>query len=196
MVICKICGADIPADSKYCPKCGQAVEGGAAQGPEGCDWRDRRSAERGGWGGRDWGSGSWWSEDWMKRWSWTWSPLWIMINMVVAGLFIVLLGTLFFLAASGFASLVTWDNLWAYLLVGVGVLGIIRETAKYYVSGRWFVPGVVPALVLIVLGLAGLAAGVTGWSNYWWAIVIAAGGLMIVLVGFFNYLWMKNRQRR
>jgi hypothetical protein len=196
MAICKNCGAEIPADSKFCPKCGKPVEDEATQGTQGSqDWRDDRREWRQARCG-DW-SGGWWGEDWVSRWSWTWSPLWIMITAVVFGLGVVLVGMLLFLASSGVTGIVTWDNFWAYLLIGLGALGVIRETAKVYMSGHLSLHGgMVFAIILITIGVAGLAAQTTGWSQYWWTFIILGGGLVIVLMGIFNYFWMKSRQKR
>jgi hypothetical protein len=126
-----------------------------------------------------------------------WSPFWIMVNAVILGLGVALVGALLFLASSGFTGIVTWDNFWAYLLIGLGSLGVIRETLKYYVSGRqdWH-GGLVFAIILITIGLAGLAAQTTGWSQYWWTFIILGGGLVIVLIGIFNYVRMKSSQRK
>jgi hypothetical protein len=199
MTICKSCGADIPADSKFCPKCGQPVEAEAARGTDGSrgpqgwrDWRDERRAWRhtrrmDRWGG--------WGEDWVSRWSWTWSPFWIMVNAVIFGLGVVLVGALLFLASSGFTGIVTWENFWAFLLVGLGALGVIRETAKFVVSGHMpWGGGMIFAVILIIIGVAGLVAQTTGWSQYWWTFIILGGGLAIVLMGIFNYFWMKARR--
>jgi hypothetical protein len=199
MVICKTCGADIPADSKFCPKCGTPVEGEAAsgtqesRGPQGWrDWRSERRAWRHARRGDYCGGG--WGEGWINDWSWTWSPFWIMVNAVIFGLGVVILGALLFLASSGFTGIVTWDNFWAYLLIGWGALGVIRESAKFFVSGHWPLGGgMVFAIVLIIIGLAGLVAQSTGWSQYWWIFVIVGGGVAIVLMGVFNYFWMKAR---
>jgi hypothetical protein len=199
MTLCNGCGSDIPVDSKFCPKCGKPVEGEAAQAAEGSrgrwDWRDERRAWRQ--AKRADSCGGWWGEDWMSQWSWTWSPFWIMITAVIFGLGVVLVGTLLFLASSGFTGIVTWENFWAYLLIGLGALGVIRETAKYYVSGRHSWPGgMVFAIILITVGAAGLVAQMTGWSRYWWTFIILGGGLIIVLMGIFNYIWMKTRMKR
>jgi hypothetical protein len=202
MTICKSCGADVPADSKFCPKCGKPVEAEAAGGTQGAQgpqvwrgWRDERRAWRHG-RRADW-CGGWWGEDWTSRWSWTWSPFWIMVNAVIFGLSVVLVGKLLFLASSGFTGIVTWENFWAFLLIGLGALGVIRETAKYFVSGRLFWPGgLVFAIILITVGAAGLVAQTTGWSQYWWTFIIFGGGLVIVVMGIFNYIWMKSRYKK
>jgi len=193
MVICKTCGADIPADSKFCPKCGQPVEGEAAQGTQ--DWRDWR-AERRAWrhARRVDRWGGWWAGDWEQRWGWMWSPFWVMVNAVIFGLGVVLIGALLFLASSGI-TIVTWENFWAYLVIGLGALGVIRETAKYLVSGHMpWGGGMIFAIVLIIVGVAGLVAQTTGWSQYWWTFIILGGGLAIVAMGLFNYFWMKARR--
>jgi hypothetical protein len=199
MVTCKSCGAEIPADSKFCPKCGSPVEGGAGSGPgpQGTwdwremknDWRARRRGERRGW---EWGWGPFWSEGWVSRWSWMWSPLWIMLNAVFLGLFIVGLGVLLFLAASGTGSLVDWENIWPYLLIFVGAMMVVRGIARYFVSGRrsW-AHGISGGIVCATLGLAWLVALNSSWSQYLWAFVIVAGGLVVIVLGVINYFWMK-----
>jgi hypothetical protein len=204
MTICKSCGADVPGDSKFCPKCGKALEAEAAGGTQGTQgpqdwrgWRSERRARRYGWNGVNCGSGTGWGEDWMSRWSWTWSPFWIMVNAVIFGLGVVLIGTLLFLASSGFTGIVSWENFWAFLLIGLGALGVIRETAKFLVSGHMpWGGGMIFAVILIIIGLAGLVAQTTGWSQYWWIFIIVGGGLAIVLVGIFNYFWMKARFKK
>ncbi len=185
MAICKNCGTEVPEGTEYCPTCGIRVAG------EG--WRDRRQ----GWSGKDWRNGAWWNEGWRDNWNWAWSPLWIMINALIIGLGIVFVGTLLFLVSSGVMSLVSWDNFWAYLLIGLGLLGVIRESAKIYVSKRMHWPGgIIFAIVLVLLGAAGLVAQCTGWSQYWWTFVIAAAGLIIILIGLFNYIWMRGLFRK
>jgi len=180
MAICKNCRTEVPEGTEHCPTCGSRVSG------EG--WRYGRRMDH-------WGE--WWGDERMKEWSWTWSPFWIMVNAVIFGLGVVLVGTLLFLAASGFMSLVSWNNIWAYLLIGLGVLGVIRESAKYYVSRRMHWPGgIVFAFILIILGVAGLIAQFLNLAQYWWTFVIAAGGLIIILMGIFNYIWMRSRFRK
>ena len=190
MVTCANCGAEVPEGADYCIKCGRPVEAG-----EPCrtapweDWgRDR---------GRDWG---WWPSGppggWIKRWSWLWSAEWIMINLVILGVTIVLIGLVLFLAASGATGLVTWSNFWAWLLIGIGVLTLIRNVARYFVAGRWlWHGGIAGGLVLITFGAAWLVAEATGWDQNFWAFVIVAGGLSIVVAGIVNYLWAKARPR-
>lgn len=194
MVICRTCEADIPADSKFCPKCGQPVEGEVAQGTQ--NWREWRY-ERHAWRHARRGEccGGRWSEGW--GWSWMWSPFWIMVNAVIFGLGVTLVGTLLFLASSGVTGVVTWENFWAFLLIGLGTLGVIRETAKFIASGHTPLGGgMIFAIILIIIGVAGLAAQSAGWSQYWWIFIIVGCGLAIVAMGIFNYFWMKARVRK
>ena len=180
MAICKNCGTEVPGGTEVCPTCGSRLSGESR--------RNGRRTDR-------WEM--WWGDERVREWSWTWSPFWIMVNAVIFGLGVVLVGTLLFLRASGFMSLVSGDNFWAYLLIGLGALGVIREAAKILVSGRMHWPGgLIFAIVLIVLGAAGLAAQLMNWGHYWWTFVIAAAGLIIILMGIFNYFWMKARFKR
>jgi hypothetical protein len=186
MAFCKNCGTEVPQGTEYCPTCGSRVTG-EGSGDSRRSWRGPM------------GTGRWseWGEDWGHWWSWTLSPLWMMVNAVVFGLGIILIGTLLFLATSGYMSLVSWDTFWALLLIGLGALGVIRETAKYYLSGRrlWR-GGMFLALILIILGAAGLIAHYTDWAQYWWAFVIVAGGLLVIVWGVLNYVWMRGRYKK
>lgn len=184
MAHCKNCGTEVPEGTEYCPTCGSRVTG-----------EGHRRAWRHGRGMGPWGE--WWGEDRMKQWRWAWSPLWMMINAVVFGLGIIFIGTLLFLATSGYMSLVSWDTFWALLLIGLGLLGVIRESVKYYLSGhRLWRGGMFMALVLVILGAAGMVAHYTDWAQYWWAFVIVAGGLLVIVWGVLNYIWMKGGDRK
>ena len=207
MAFCMKCGAEVPAGAQFCQKCGQAVAGGSAQGPQGPeDWREMRRAYResrragrwGGYGGEGWGawwSGSW-AEDWAKRWSWMWSPAWVMLNAVFLGLFLVCLGLLMYLAASGVTDMVTWSNFWAYLIIALGALWFLRSIARYLVSKQWFGGhGIGWGIILMVLGSAALVGMSSSASQYFWTYIIVALGGAVILVGLVNYLFMKTRPR-
>lgn len=205
MAACKSCGASIPDDSQYCPKCGRPVEAGpAGQGePWGSQgwysWHDMRHGYRAARRPEHWGA--WWgwgpewhgdTESWRSR---AWSPFWIMLNAVFLGLLIAGFGVLMLLAAGDWIS-VTWDNVWAYLLIFVGALSVIHGVARYLVSGRRLHPhGVGSGIVLITLGLAWLVALSTDWSQYLWALVIVAGGVVVIVIGVIDYVWMKAARR-
>lgn len=197
MVSCPKCGADMPGDALYCPRCGTAATGEERREKESC-W-DGSRWERD-WG-RDWSWGDWkaWmpedGEGWMKRWSWVWSPEWIMINLVFLGLAIVFTGLTLFLAASGAVPFVDRSNFWAYLLAGIGALLVLRGAARFFVAGRLVWPGdITGGLVLVTVGATWLAAQATGWAGHVWAFIIVAGGLAIIVAGIVNYLWMKSRR--
>lgn len=123
------------------------------------------------------------------RWS---SPEWALFNSVFAGLFIILLGGLLYLAASNqLPDWVNWSNFWAYLLLGLGILLLIRgffEIVTRHYNGYGQIIG---GLVLSVIGAAGIASFLPGWAQYFWIVVIIAGGLVVILVGLLTYLFRR-----
>jgi hypothetical protein len=123
------------------------------------------------------------------RWS---SPEWALFNSIFGGLFIILLGGLLYLAASGQAGdLVTWTNFWAYLLLGLGILLLIRGlfeivTQHYHGFGQ-----IIGGIVLMIIGALGITESLTGWIQYFWIVIIILGGLIIILAGLLTYLFRR-----
>ena len=182
MTICKSCGGDIPEGGSVCPKCGMAAD-------IGYDHRTGREPWFMGW---DWGAPGYWG-DWIKRWSWIWSPAWIMVNMVMLGLFIVYSGLILLVAASGFSQWVTWGNFWGYLLSGIGFLMVIRWYARLLIAGRrlWY-SDLVGGLILIIIGVAGILMSMAGMGRYSWVLLFVLIGLGIIGAGIVNYHFMKK----
>lgn len=90
------------------------------------------------------------------------------------GLLLILIGILFFINQQG----TDWDNLWKYLLIGLGAIFIIDGLAHYWRPayhyggfGR-FIPGV----VLLFVGLAFLFD-----FSQWWPVILIAIGVIILL---------------
>ncbi len=74
----------------------------------------------------------------------------MLFNTIFGGLFVILLGGLLYLAASGTGGdLVTWSNFWTYLLMGLG--------------GLLFVRGLLDAVGMGTT--AGSAASSAGWCS-------------------------------
>lgn len=120
------------------------------------------------------------------------SPEWMLFNTVFGGLFAILLGGLFYLAASGIAGdLVTWANFWTYLLIGMGGLLVLRGLFTLLAWGSHEVGMIFGGMVLLVIGAAGLTESLGGWSRYLWIAIIIVGGLLIILVGLLTYLFKR-----
>jgi len=173
MVYCSKCGAEIPEGASFCPKCGAEV-GGVS--PEGWDRHVDRHIRR------------------QMRRQWRWglfmSPEYRLIEAISAGLIIILLGVLLYLAASGITMLVTWANFWAYLLIGIGgflllraILTMILIPGSYYHFGS-----IIGGIILIALGAAWLSVSVFGWDRSLWPLIIVGGGVLVIAVGIVNYL--------
>ena len=99
---------------------------------------------------------------------------------IFAGLLLILLGGLLFLASMG---IVSWDRWWQFFLIGLGVILLIDAFVDYrqdiyhgFKSGR-----VIAAVVLIVLGIVFLLSMVN-----WWALIIMAVGIIILAAGLWR----------
>jgi hypothetical protein len=169
----------MPADSQFCPKCGQPAGGPAQPGPGPFDgmgrheWRHMRRAERR-----------------AERHGSRASPEWALFNAIFAGLFIILLGVLLYLAASGtLPDLVTWSNFWAYLLLGLGILLLIHGFLDLLLRHYHGYGKIIGGMVVAVIGAAGISASLAGWHQYFWIGVIVLGGVLVILVGILSYLF-------
>jgi hypothetical protein len=120
------------------------------------------------------------------------SPELSLFNSIFGGLFVILLGGLLYLAASGMAGdLVTWSNFWTYLLMGLGAMLLARGFLEM-LTRHYHGPGsIIGGMVLLVIGAAGLTVSLGGWSRYLWIAIIVVGGLLIILVGLLTYLFRR-----
>ncbi|HMK45417.1 MAG TPA: zinc-ribbon domain-containing protein [Methanocella sp.] len=170
MVLCSNCGAEVPSDAQFCPKCGSPT----APLP-GSDWREKRREYR--------------AFRRSYRWNLQWSPEWGLINAVFVGLLVIYAGSIMYLASAGLSSLITWSNFWAWLLIGLGGLMFLRSVARFVIGGRrhWY-GDIIGGLILMIIGAAALAS----WTRYIWVIMIVAGGVIIILAGLVNYLLIKR----
>ena len=123
-----------------------------------------------------------------RRWA---SPERALFNSLFGGAFVILLGSLLYLAASGAGgSLVTWANFWTYLLMGLGALLVVRGVLEL-LAGHHSIGNIIGGIVLLVIGAAGLTLSLGGWSRYLWIAIIIVGGLLIILIGLLTYLLRK-----
>jgi asparagine N-glycosylation enzyme membrane subunit Stt3 len=98
-------------------------------------------------------------------------------SAIFAGLFLIMLGGLLFLASQG---IISWDKWWQLFLIGLGVILLIDVFIRYlqdrsigFQAGR-----VIAGLVLIIIGTAFFLSAVN-----WWALIIVAVGVVILIVG-------------
>lgn len=169
----------MPADSQFCPKCGQPTAGTA--GPDPFDGMSRRQARH-----------AYRSMRRSGRWSDFASPEWVLFNTIFGGLFIVLLGGLLYLASSGTGGdLVNWSNFWAYLLLGLGGMLFVRGLLEMFTRHHRGFGSLIGGTVLLVIGAASITTSLGGWPQYLWIAIIVVGGLLIILVGLLTYLFKR-----
>jgi|GEM_PF-3896968 len=121
---------------------------------------------------------------------WMGSPEWALIDALFGGLIVILLGGLLFMAASNVSSLVTWANFWAYFLLGIGVLLLLRGFAAIVIPGRPHEAGsIIGGIVLIIIGAAGVSIFLTGISQYLWIAIIVLGGILVIVAGIASYIF-------
>jgi hypothetical protein len=173
----------MPADSQFCPQCGQPASQPAEPEPfGGMSRRESRHAYR--------------HMRRAARWSEFTSPEWMLFNSIFGGLFVILLGGLLYLAASGLGGdLVSWSNFWAYLLMGLGglmlVRGLLEMFTRHYPGHNHGFGKTIGGMVLLIIGAASLTVTLEGWAQYLWIAIIVVGGLLIILIGLLTYLFKR-----
>lgn len=98
-------------------------------------------------------------------------------SAVFAGLLLILLGVLLFLASQG---IVSWDKWWQLFLIGLGVILLIDVFLRYSQDkARGFPMGrIIAAIVLIVIGVVFIISAVN-----WWPLVLVVVGVAILIGG-------------
>jgi asparagine N-glycosylation enzyme membrane subunit Stt3 len=101
------------------------------------------------------------------------------------GVFLILLGTLLFLASQGILS---WDKWWQFLIIGIGIILLVDSLIRYQKESA---PDVrigrlIAAIILIGAGVAFLLGNVV-----WWPLVIILIGVAIVVGGLLRRGWNK-----
>ncbi|MGE5465424.1 MAG: zinc-ribbon domain-containing protein [Betaproteobacteria bacterium] len=168
MPFCKNCGNETEPGAEYCRKCGQRVGEGSVGDEIGREIGDsiRKSiiVES--------------------------IPEVQLIDAIFGGLVVVLIGGALYLAASGTVSWVGWSNFWAYFLLGLGVLLLIKGIAMFLIRpARNKAYGDIQGG--LILGLIGgtfvmlLSGG--DWATNWPIFLVIAGGV-IVFVAIATYL--------
>ena len=171
MSTCTRCGAEVPPDAQYCPKCGSSVEMR--------DWREIKHEQK---------------EARRARRHMLWSsPEWGLVNTLLVGLLVIYFGGIFYLAMWNRIGMVSWANFWAWLIVGLGLFLLIRSLARAAIAGGYYwYSGFAGGLILFAIGVAALTISLTGWSRYLWAAFIVVGGVLIIVAGIVNYLLAKR----
>jgi hypothetical protein len=95
------------------------------------------------------------------------------------GLILIELGILFYAEIRGW---VEWTDWWKYFLIGLGAIFLIEAIVRYFVrSYRSDILGrIIPGIILLFIGLAFLY----GFSQWWPAILIAAGVIILISLLF------------
>jgi len=93
------------------------------------------------------------------------------------GLLLILLGVLFFINQQQGTA---WDDLWKYLLIGLGAIFIIDGLTHTFVanSRSYGLGRFIPGIVLIFVGLAFLF----NFSQWWPVILIGVGALLLISI--------------
>ncbi len=160
MPYCSKCGTQIGEDSKFCPSCGTAVGAAPKKGEKDekneKDEKDEKSEKQEK------------SEKGEKEESTS--------GRIVGGLIVIILGVLLLLQDRGY---IYSEDFWAYLLFGIGsvmlLLALMRSTSAF--KGPRTAP-LIGGLVLCAVGLGGVIG-----IEHWWAYIIVAVGIAMVVFG-------------
>jgi hypothetical protein len=162
---CQKCGAEIPADGAFCPKCGSqttippvAVESGRRREEKREKSEKDEKREKGEKGEKEEKSGD-------------------KTGALVGGLILIWLGISFYLVQ---ANYIGWNDWWPYLIIGIGVVLIAQAVIRYSTS-RFkgaAMGSLIGGAVLLIIGLA----GIVGMKD-WWPLILIAIGVVVILGG-------------
>jgi len=156
---CQKCGAEIPAEAAFCPKCGNPaavslvpVERRSTRGEKG-EKREKEEKREKGEKPRD------------------------KTGAFVAGLILIWLGISFYLVQ---AHYIDWNEWWPYFIIGIGVV-LIGQAVIRYSTSRFkgaAMGSLIGGAVLLIIGLA----GIVGMKD-WWPFVLIVIGAVVILGG-------------
>jgi len=159
---CPKCGAELPADATFCMKCGRQMTVTSAVEERRYSRREKREKdekqEKDEKREKDEKSGD-------------------RTGVFVGGLILIWLGISFYLVQ---AQYIGWNELWPYLLVGIGVILIAQAAVRYstvHLRGPVMGP-LIGGLVMLIIGLAGIVG-----IKDWWPFVLIAIGVAVILGG-------------
>ena len=166
---CHKCGAELPAGSSFCARCGTPVAGAAegVPGPQPTPYGARRyrneksekqekhekeeKGEKSGGGRRG-----------------------NVIGSIVGGLILVWLGITFYLQQIGTIPPSNW---WAYFIAGIGVIIILQGILLYSMRRRPFYGPFIGGAVLLFVGLSFIY---NAWGSFWPLILVVIGVAILV----------------
>jgi hypothetical protein len=99
------------------------------------------------------------------------------ISGIGAGVFLLLLGSLLFLANQG---ILPWDKWWQFLIIGIGIIMLVDSLVRYQKDSAREVRIGRPIVAIILIGV-GIAFLVGNAS--WWPLVIILVGVAVIVGG-------------
>ena len=156
MPFCPKCGAEIPEEAEFCPYCGTRLREGKARRVHEEKHEKREKEEKTEKG-----------EKHEKEADKT--------GPITGGLILIYLGITFYLA---FNDIISWEKWWAYFLLGLGGILIIRAAMISVMTKRVRVAygSLIGGVVLCLIG----ATGVLG-IKHWWPLILVALGIAIII---------------
>lgn len=161
MPYCPKCGTEVTENDIFCPKCGAPIKA--------VETRPRREEKQEKGEKREKEEKREKAEKHEKRGVEVTAP-------IVGGLILIWLGITLFLAQYGTVS---WDIWWAYFLVGLGIILIIRAILFAAIAKRIGLAygSLVGGIVLLLIGSAAISG-----LKYWWAVLLVALGVFVILM--------------
>jgi hypothetical protein len=166
MKYCMNCGTDTPDNANYCAKCGSMI--GSGKKEEVSEAGKLRSGIN------------------RNAHECYISSKYETLKSIRGGFLVLMLGTLFFIAASGMSSSITLSNFFAYFLSGLGVLlvasfftHLLLPNCKFYRYGD-FIGGI----ILFTIG----ALRIYGFDRYFFPMVIISVGIYSISMGIVKFL--------
>jgi len=172
MAYCQGCGSELEPGAKYCGKCGRP----AGEEPIGEQiGRDVSDAIR--------------DSLMVER-----IPEIGLIDALFGGLVVILLGGVLYLAATGSVSWLEWSNFWAYFLLGLGVLLLLKGAAEFAIrpARRKAAGDLNGGVVLAIIGGVFVYVFEGGDIASKWPLLIVIVGLVVIAGAIVAYMMRKS----
>lgn len=115
-----------------------------------------------------------WGREWTREEKWARDPL----GGLIWGLIIILAGLALVAANLGTFPWLTWDNAWAFIFIGAGLLFVLEIVIRLVVPSYRRPVGGRVILAFVALGI-GIGAFI-GWELTWPLIIVGIGIAIIV----------------
>lgn len=102
------------------------------------------------------------------------------LEYIFSGLILIVIGLTLSLR---YAGIIPYDDWWAYLLLGLGIVFFIDALLRTMIIKKGVVGRIIAGAILVVIGIGKLIS-LRGWFSYFILVI----GLILVILGIINLI--------